>query len=313
MTPHVFAGSPLDRLDYRRRDPEWIAARLQDPATRFLPVSKLAPAIRSQDAYELCWSDGSVLSQKADGSDPVLLGARGEEILFAVDVTGPDEPAKALGLTGVEFPDLRAAAARLSGEDASIAAQARHIVDWHSRHRFCPGCGQPTQARDAGWSRRCPSCSTEHFPRTDPVAIMLVHRGDRCLLGRQPSWPKPFFSALAGFVEPGETLEETVRREVKEEAGIDVGTVRYHSSQPWPFPASLMMGCMAAATSEAITVDTSELEEAAWFTRDEVRAALRRPTDTLAVPPKMAIAHALLRVWAEEEPAEPRRPMRLGD
>lgn len=318
MTPHVFAGSPLDRLDYRRRDPDWIAARLQDPATKFLPVSKLAPAVQSQDAYGLAWCDASVLERKAEGSDPVLLGARGDEILFGVDVTGLDEPAEALGLSGVEFPDLRAAAGRLSVEDASIAAQARHLVDWHSRHRFCPGCGQPTQTKDGGWARLCPSCSTEHFPRTDPVAIMLVLRGDRCLLGRQPSWPKPFFSALAGFVEPGETLEETVRREVKEEAGIDVGKVKYHSSQPWPFPASLMMGCMADATSEEITVDTSELEEAVWFTRDEVRAALRRPTDKLAVPPKMAIAHALLVAWIdrtgpEDESAEPRRPMRLGD
>jgi NAD+ diphosphatase len=229
----------------------------------------------------------------------VLLGSRDGEILFAIDVTGLDEPAGKLGLNDAEFPDLRAIASVLSPADASIAAQARHLLDWHSRHRFCPGCGQPTKAKDAGWARICPSCSTEHFTRTDPVAIMLVHSGDRCLLGRQAAWPRPFFSALAGFVEPGETLEETVRREVKEEAGVDVGAVHYHSSQPWPFPASLMLGCLADATSEEIKVDGAELEEAAWFTRDDVVRSLRRPSDVLAVPPRMAIAHQLLRVWAE--------------
>jgi NAD+ diphosphatase len=192
-------------------------------------------------------------------------------------------------------------ASRLSPEDAAIAAQARHLVDWHSRHRFCPGCGHSTFSKDGGWSRLCGSCGSEHFPRTDPVVIMLVRDGERCLLGRQPNWPKPFHSALAGFVEPGETLEEAVRREVKEEAGLDVGAVHYHSSQPWPFPASLMLGCFADATTNEIVVDRSELEEAGWFERDEVRAALRRPSDRLAVPPRMAIAHQLLRAWIDSD------------
>lgn len=296
----MFAGSPLDRLDHRRRDAEWIAERLADPATRYLPVSKLAPAVREADGPTLAWCRSHALEFAADGSDPIFLGARGDEVLFALDVTGLENPGERLGLRNAEFPDLRAIASRLSVEDASIAAQARHLVDWHSRHRFCPGCGQPTHTKDGGWSRLCGACSTEHFPRTDPVAIMLVTSGERCLLGRQPSWPRPFFSALAGFVEPGESLEETVRREVKEEAGIDVGAVRYHSSQPWPFPASLMIGCMAEATSEQIRVDESELEEAQWFTRDDVARSLRRPSDVLAVPPRMAIAHALLRVWVGE-------------
>lgn len=257
--------------------------------------------MQGQDEPALAWCRAHALELRAEGSDPVLLGARGDEVLFAVDITGVEHPAEKLGLMGAEFPDLRAVASRLSVEDAAIAAQARHIVDWHSRHQFCPGCGKSTHTKDGGWARQCSSCSAEHFPRTDPVAIMLVRSGDRCLLGRQPAWPRPFFSALAGFVEAGETLEETVRREVKEEAGIDIGAVHYHSSQPWPFPASLMMGCMADATSEEITVDASELEEAMWFTRDEVRQSLRRPTDKLAVPPRMAIAHALLRVWVEED------------
>ncbi|MDG2304942.1 MAG: NAD(+) diphosphatase [Candidatus Binatia bacterium] len=298
--PHTFAGSPLDRLDRHRRDPDWMAAQLEAKTTRFLAVSKLAPAVQGQETPGLAWCRSHVLDLRAPGSEPIFLGSRGDKMLFAVDVTGVEHPGEKLGLRDAEFPDLRAIATRLSVEDASIAAQARHMVDWHARHGFCPGCGQPTHAKDGGWARQCPSCDTEHFPRTDPVAIMLVYKDDRCLLGRQPAWPRPFFSALAGFVEAGETLEETVRREVMEEAGIEVGAVRYHSSQPWPFPASLMMGCMAEATSEDITVDTSELEEALWFTRDEARQSLRRPTDKLAVPPKMAIAHQLLRVWAEE-------------
>ncbi len=273
---------------------------MEDPGTRFLALSKLAPAVQGKEAPALAWCRSSALELRTAGSEPVFLGARGDQMLFAIDVTGVEEPGEKLGLSAAEFPDLRAVASRLSAEDASIAAQARHLVDWHGRHGFCPGCGQPTHSKDGGWARQCPSCSTEHFPRTDPVAIMLVRKGDRCLLGRQPAWPRPFFSALAGFVEPGETLEETVRREVKEEAGIEIGAVQYHSSQPWPFPASLMMGCMADATSEDITVDGSELEEAVWFTRDEAVQALRRPTDKLAVPPRMAIAHALLRAWAED-------------
>ena len=299
--PNVFAGSPLDRLDYRRRDPDWLAARLDDPASRFLPVSKLAPAVHDGDVPALAWAKKSALELQREGATPVLLGVHPDapdKALFAVDVTGPDNPGERLGMMGVDFPDLRAVAMRLSATDAAIAAQARHIVDWHSRHGFCPGCGATTHVKDGGWARVCDACSAEHFPRTDPVAIMLVHRGDTCLLGRQPAWPRPFFSALAGFVEAGETLEECVRREVQEEAGITIGRVEYRQSQPWPFPASLMMGCFAEATSEDIRVDESELEEAAWFTREEVQLALRRPTDKLAVPPKMAIAHVLLRAWA---------------
>ncbi len=297
-TPYVFAGNPLDRLDARRRDSDWISSRLRDRSSRFLAVAGLAPAVRE---HTLIWCGSEALDARAPGSEPVFLGVRGDQAHFAVDVTGTEDPAARLGLADAEFPDLRAIAGALPAEDASIAAQARHLVDWHGRHRFCPGCGEPTQSKDAGWARFCTACSTDHFPRTDPVAIMLVHRGDRCLLGRQPSWPKPFFSALAGFVEPGETLEETVRREVKEEAGVDVGAVAYHSSQPWPFPASLMLGCMAEAISEEIVVDGSELEEAAWFSREDVVRSLRRPSDVLAVPPRMAIAHQLLRAWVEAD------------
>jgi NAD+ diphosphatase len=295
--PYVFAGSPIDRLDARRRDSDWIAARLEDPSTRFLALSGLGPAVRDR---KLSWTGREALDCQRPGGTPIFLGQHDGVALFAVDVTGTEEAGSKLGAGDIEFPDLRAVAGALPGPDAAIAAQARHLIDWHSRHGFCPGCGQATRSRDAGWARDCPACSTEHFPRTDPVAIMLVHRGDSCLLGRQAAWPGRFFSALAGFVEGGETLEEAVRREVKEEAGITVGEVRYHSSQPWPFPASLMLGCMAEGLTDHIEVDTSELAEAAWFSREDVARALRRPSDVLAVPPAMAIAHQLLRAWLEE-------------
>jgi NAD+ diphosphatase len=305
--PYVFAGSPLERVDFRRRDAAWIAERLADRETRLLPVWRLSVPVReaAQDAStaapprapELVWIDRE--RRPEGGPEPILLGVHGGRAHFALDVSMLGDPVAELGLAEASYPDLRGVASRLAGGEAAIAAQARHLVDWHARHRFCSVCGQPSRVGDAGHVRRCSSseCATEHFPRTDPVVIMLVTLGDRCLLGRQPKWPHPFFSALAGFVEPGETLEEAVRREVFEEAGVHVGTVRYHSSQPWPFPASLMMGCMAEASSEEIRVDAHELEDARWFTRDDARAALAGKNKELALPPPLAIAHQLVRAW----------------
>ncbi|MEW6271654.1 MAG: NAD(+) diphosphatase [Thermodesulfobacteriota bacterium] len=298
--PYVFAGSPLERVDFRRRDAKWIAARLADRESRLLPVWRLAVPVRDDAAPALVWI--ACDARPDGGPEPILLGVRGGRAYFALDVSVLGDPVAELGLAGASYPDLRGVASRLPSGDAAIAAQARHLVDWHARHRFCSVCGEPSRAADAGHVRRCSSseCAAEHFPRTDPVVIMLVTRGDRCLLGRQPKWPHPFFSALAGFVEPGETLEEAVRREVFEEAGIRVGEVRYHSSQPWPFPASLMLGCVAEALTEDVVVDRHELEDARWFTREEVRAALAGGTPQLALPPPLAIAHQLARAWAVE-------------
>ena len=296
--PYVFAGSPLERVDFRRRDAAWIAEQLADPASRLLPVWRLAVPVREGSAPALVWTGCDVRPEQ--GPEPILLGVQGGRTHFALDVSAVGDPVAELGLAETSFPDLRAIASRLASGEASIAAQARHLVDWHARHRFCSVCGQPSRPGDAGHVRRCSAteCAAEHFPRTDPVVIMLVTHGARCLLGRQPKWPQPFFSALAGFVEPGETLEEAVRREVFEEAGVHVGSVRYHSSQPWPFPASLMLGCVAEAVSEEIVVDRHELEEARWFSREQVRAALAGSTAELALPPPLAIAHQLARAWA---------------
>jgi len=227
----VFSGNPLDRAEPRRRDDAWLRERLADDATRLLPVWKLSPLVRSGDEPRLAWANPSILDGREGTAPPVFLGVADEVAHFVVDLSDRPDPIEEFGFDGVaHFPELRAVAGLLPPGDAGIAAQARHIVDWHGRHGFCPGCGERTHPEQGGWMRRCGSCAAEHFPRTDPVVIMLVHDGDRCLLGRQPSWPRPFFSALAGFVEAGETLEEAVRREVREEAGIPVEDVRYHAS-----------------------------------------------------------------------------------
>jgi NAD+ diphosphatase len=179
-------------------------------------------------------------------------------------------------------------------------AQAKSLLGWHARHRFCANCGVPTEIVQAGWRRDCPACGMQHFPRTDPVVIMLVVHGDRCLLGRQPRFGKGMWSCLAGFVEPGETIEDAVRRETLEEAGVVCGRVTYFASQPWPFPMSLMIGCHAEALTAAITVDRTELEDARWFPRDEVAAMLmHRHPDGLTATHPYAIAHHIIRAWLE--------------
>jgi NAD+ diphosphatase len=200
--------------------------------------------------------------------------------------------------------DLRSIAVQglVAPEHLPPLAEAKALLAWHARHRFCSNCGAPTDVVEAGWKRECAACKTEHFPRTDPVVIMLAVRGDRCLLGRSARFASAMWSCLAGFVEPGENVEEAVRREVREEAGIVCGRVAYFASQPWPFPMSLMIGCHAEALTDDITVDPAELEGARWFGRDEVALMLlRRHPDGLGTPPPVAIAHHIIRAWVEGE------------
>jgi NAD+ diphosphatase len=297
----TFSGNPLDRASAQRRDATWLAERLDDPTSRFLPVWQLQALVRQQSSPALAWARGDVRESMNKEIGPVLLGLRDGVAHFAVDISSVQKPEEALGVAGLaRFQEARAIAGMLPVGEAGILAQARALVDWHARHRFCSACGDPTRSEEAGYMRLCGGCRAQHFPRTDPVVIMLVSRGDACLLGRQTAWPPRMYSALAGFVEPGETLEEAVRREVHEEAGVHVSEVRYHASQPWPFPASLMIGCIADATSDDIKVDHGELEDARWFPRHVVRAALTSPTGAgdLFVPPPMAIAHHLIRAWA---------------
>jgi NAD+ diphosphatase len=296
----AFAGSPLDREHARRRDHAWLEARLVDTASRFLPLWRLQPLVKRGASRALAWARREFFAELDPAPEPVLLGSLGGVAHFAVDVSAAARPEESFGVGDVaRFEELRGVVPLLALEEAAISAQARSLVDWHARHGFCAACGGGTRAQWGGAHRVCRECQAEHFPRTDPVAIAVVVRGDRCLLGRQPAWPARLYSALAGFVEAGESLEETVRREVQEESGAAVGAVRYWRSQPWPFPSSLMLGCLAEALSEEIRVDRAELEDARWFTRAEVRAALAGEAEALVTPPPFAIAHQLLRAWVD--------------
>jgi NAD+ diphosphatase len=222
---------------------------------------------------------------------------------FAADLTR-DPVGSMIADMGV-FEDMRAAAARLPDAETAILGCAKTLIEWHARHGFCANCGAPSFIADGGWKRLCPACKAEHFPRVDPVVIMLPVLGDRCCLGRQARWPRGMYSALAGFVEPGESLEEACAREVQEEVGLRAVDVRYHSTQPWPFPHSLMIGLICDVADDALELDKEEIDEAVWLTREEARAALAGGT-TLAdgrrifVPPPLAIAHQLVKAWAEE-------------
>jgi NAD+ diphosphatase len=283
-----FAGNRLDRDDRIRRDPEALWAMRNNPRARWLVLDELNPVVRHEnDDFDLLW----VRRSEAPHKEPVFLGIDDDDVpRFAVAGSAAELEGEAM--------DARAVAMRLGDARAGIVAQARSLIDWHARHGFCAACGGPTRMDKGGYARVCQACSAEHFPRTDPVAIMLAIDGDRCLLGRQPRFPKGFLSALAGFVEPGESFEEAVARELYEEAGIRTGRVRYVASQPWPFPSSLMMGAFAEATSTDIHIDETELEEVMWVTRDEVRAALAGEGPFRA-PPPLAIAHTLLKAWTD--------------
>ena len=232
----------------------------------------------------------------------VLLGMVEDRAYFALDLSSLETPLAALRAAGpVEFTDLRRVGPLLAHQDGALLAYARGISYWHGRHRFCGVCGSATRSEDGGHVRRCtsPSCNVQHFPRTDPAVIMLVHDGERCLLGRQRAWPAGMHSTLAGFVEPGESLEEAVAREVAEESAIIVDEVRYHSSQPWPFPASIMLGFHARARSTEIRVDHSELQDARWFDRDYLLS--HRDDDSFRLPRKDSIARRLIEDWLRSD------------
>ena len=296
---YCFAGNPLDRASERRRDSEWIGSLLDDPAARILPLFELRPATRGLGTPALDWQPVDSWREAIEhGATLIFLGLGDRVPYFAIDA-GP------AGGEAEPF-DARTLAPLLPGGEAAILAEARSLIDWHARHRFCAQCGSPTRVVSAGWVRRCPECKASHYPRSDPVTIMLAVRGERALLGRNRRRPGNRFSCLAGFMEPGETFEEAVRREVLEESGIRVGRVRYLACQPWPFPSSLMTGFLCEALTEEITVDPEELAEARWFSRDEIRAmverAARGPDDPtqVSLPGPVAIAHQICRRWSNE-------------
>ncbi len=284
----AFAGSKIDRADHVRQSPDAISALMTHRA-RLLLLQGLDPVIADDGA--LAW--GSLADADPD-ADLVFLGLDGERGCFAA--------VPAAGSVAPPNPGMWAAMAALSGEDLATYGGARSMVDWHARHRFCARCGGATKLAKGGWQRNCDACKAEHFPRVDPVTIMLVQHEDNLLLGRQPRFPAGNYSALAGFVEPGETIEEAVAREVFEEAGVRARAVTYVMSQPWPFPSSLMIGCLAHADDPAVTIDKTELDDARWFTRAEVEEAMQAALrggkgEAFGAPPPFAVAHHLLNWW----------------
>ena len=286
----AFAGSPIDRADHIRTD-DAALAELMNWRARVLMMDGLLPGVDDQGG--LVWGS---LADVAPEAELVFLGLMDGKAHFApVPPAGADGPAYAM-------PSAWQVMQLLSPPDLAIYGGARSLVDWHARHRFCARCGAPTKLVKGGWQRHCDGCGADHFPRTDPVTIMLVEHEDRLLLGRQPRFPPKMYSALAGFVEPGETIEEAVAREIHEEAGVRVRDVRYIASQPWPFPSQLMIGCTSVADDPELTIDTTELEDARWFTRaelEEARTAGDAGTELLYFPRPFAIAHHLIAWWLD--------------
>ena len=283
--PTGFTGSLVDRADHLRLDEPRMRELSASLEARLLRLSALDPMLDGDG--RLGWAPLADIEGEAE---LIFLGLDGKTPLFAP-------------LTPIESGQRAWSVFRLiemmPPGDAALWATARSLIEWHNRHRFCSNCGTATALFRAGWGRRCGACQAEHYPRVDPVVIMLAEHQDRVLLGRQPQYPAGRYSALAGFVEPGESIEEAVAREFKEEAGIDVRGVRYVASQPWPFPGSLMIACVAQAQSDALTIDRTELEDARWFDRGAVEAALGGDPDAaFQAPPHFAIAHTLLAHWA---------------
>lgn len=286
MRPLGFTGGALDRADQLRTDPERLTAARRDPRARALVL----------DGIDFVPGDGGGLTWEAAGlTEPDRL------MLLGIDAAGvPHFVAEPMAGTKIDARSrtVMRLLPLLGRGEAALYGAARSLVDWHARHRHCAQCGAPTSQFRGGWGRKCGGCAAEHFPRVDPVVIMLALCGDRALVARQPQFPPRFFSALAGFVEPGESLEEAVIRELWEEAGVRARSVTYAASQPWPFPSSLMIGCMAQVDDPALTLDTTELEAAMWVTRDDVVAALAgAPHAPFMAPPSLAIARFLLESW----------------
>ena len=298
-----YTQSPLERVAERRNDKAWLAQAA---------AGKHARAYVIGGEHIILKKNGSTLDAAfslaeartfGPVAESIFLGLLGDAPRFGIGID--PAAAEALKVRGdLLVSDLRSIAAQgLVGADhLPPLAEAKALLHWHARHRFCSNCGAATQVLDGGWRRDCPACKGQHFPRTDPVVIMLATHGDRCVLGRSGRFTSTMWSCLAGFVEPGEAIEDAVRREIREEVGISCGRVDYFESQPWPFPSSLMIGCHAQALSSELIIDREELEDARWFDRDEIIAMLQRKhPDGLTTPLPVAIAYHIIRAWVEGE------------
>ena len=301
-TPNVFAGSYLDRAAHLRKDTAYVAAALTDPATLIAPLWRARNLVHPLE-QGCCAAFVSVTHEirtaLPDG-EFVLLGQFRGRACFAVDLPPAAQP---VAPPGAAFEDLRKTGALLPEDEAGLLAYARAMVLWRQRHRYCGSCGAPTHAESAGHVMKCsnPECAAEHFPRLDPAIIVLVTDGERALLGRQAAWPPGRYSTIAGFVEPGESLEDAVAREVLEETGVQVVEAEYHSSQPWPFPSSLMIGFTARAAAGSVPRADEELEDARWFTREQIASGEPR------LPPRQSVSLRLIEDWYDSGAAVPLR------
>ena len=296
--PNAYTGSPLDRASNLRDDAGFIESALADEASLFLPVWRARSLMRGVEAGQpeaVLLTGGAAGALRMAGGPWAFLGNWEGRAAFAVDCSTADDPLPLLPPEMGGFHDLRAVAGLLPPGEASVLAHARGLMHWRVKHRFCGVCGAPCEPRSAGNAMACTGCGAQHFPRTDPAVIMLVVRGDSCLLGHSTRFPNvTMYSTLAGFVEPGESLEEAVRREVREETAVECGHVRYHSSQPWPFPSSIMLGFHAEGLTERVEIDPEELKDARWFTRAE----LRDPSaHGFSLPRVDSIARRLIEDW----------------
>ena len=295
--PNAFAAEPLDRASSARAAPDWIREKLSDPESLILPLYRGDPLIAGEEAAFL---SAAALGEFPKEAPIVFLGQRAGRAHFAIDVSAAAAAEAAPFADLGAYTPLREAASIVADKDLALIGQGRWLFDWHHRHRFCARCGAATEIAEAGAKRQCSACGAEHFPRCDPVAIVLATHDDYCLLGRGPHFPPGFLSALAGFIEAAETPEECAVRELREEAGVTLTNVQYQFSQPWPFPSSLMMGFIADAETRDIALDNQEIVEAKWLSRSEINALRggdRR--DDVKLPPRFTIARQLIERWAE--------------
>lgn len=292
MTRITFTGSGVDRLSTLRQQPEALAAAFAEAGTRFVPIWQSRCLLREGGIAVCRREDIELLVNSHEAT--VFLGRRGGQALFAIEILGDELPAS---LPAGGFRGLREVVGEVSEADAALLAYARAMILWQKRHRYCGACGAPNRATDGGFMMACTDAACDHksFPRIDPAVIVLVHRDDRCLLGRQAAWPAGRFSTIAGFVEPGEALEDAVIREVHEETNIRVGDCTYIASQPWPFPAAMMLGFHATGLTDDIRFNDGELAEARWLTREDIRAG------AIGLPPRESIAFRLIENWFDAD------------
>ncbi len=300
--PVTFAngGAKLDRATHLRSSTRRL---LRDPKAELLPIREGKVLITQGDGWrKLGWIPPTKEVLAMLREPPIFLGLYDETPVFAGDFEPvPAERLEGKFIAGAKLMDLRTIAGEIDRGDATVAATAKAVLGWHATHPFCAVCGGETRIEEGGWRRRCRDCGAQHFPRIDPVVIMLITHGERVLLGRQDGWPDRLFSLLAGFMEPGETLEDAVRRETFEEAGIRIGRVRYLTCQPWPFPSSLMFACAAEALDTEIAIDQQELEDAVWVSKSDIPDILAGKHQQFAAPRASAVARVVLSAWASGE------------